>query len=173
MLIWSVLRTAKGYQLLLGPDLLRVEVPGLAPIVVRRGEVTLVRERKPGLEIHRTSGMRVWVTRGLGGYDEVRDAVLAWSPAGAGPPSPARTWKGIATMVAFVGLFVFPGLSGFTKTLAPSLALAILAAGSGVWLSTVVRELPIKNKGFARAFCLILAASALILQAMRWTPLFR
>ena len=71
-------------------------------------------------------------------------------------------------MVAFVGLGLGSTLSGLVKGPALSGALTVLAAASGVWLWWALRELPIKNKGFMRAFCLILAASALLLNALRW-----
>jgi hypothetical protein len=173
VMLWSVRRAQTSYRLHLGPDWLRIEMNNLAPIEVHRRDVRLVRERVAGLEIHRTGGFPVGVSRGLDGYDQVRDALLAWSPASAGPPSSAWTVKGIANLAAVLGLFGLSGLSYAAKTPAASFTLAGLASVSGVWLWWAFRDLPIKRKGFLRAYWLMAAIGVLFLNLFRWTQPLR
>jgi hypothetical protein len=161
-------RMLKSYRLHLGPDWLRIEMNNLGPIEVHRRDVRLVREGLFGLEIHRTNGFPVGVTRGLDGYDQVRDELLAWSPASAGQPSSKWTVKSIANFAAVLGLFGLSGLSYVAKTPATSFTFAFLASASGVWLWWAFRELPVKKKRFMRAYFLFAAVGVLFLNLFRW-----
>jgi hypothetical protein len=172
LMIVSSRRAIASYRLRLEPDALSIEVAGMLQQRITRSEVRLVRERASGLEIVRTRGLPLGVARSLEGYEEVKAELTTWAPASAPDVSAVRpVIAGVLNVAAILATFVLAPLSGVAKTPRGSLALAFLAAGTAVCTWWFFRDAPFKFKPLVRGYFLLVAASVIALNVLRWTAL--
>lgn len=162
-------RATRSYRLLLGADWLRIEVDQLLPIEFRRGDVRAVRETRAGLQIYRTKGPCICITRTIDGYLQIRDQVTGWAPPAAAVPS--ERWRTLVSVAAVFGWFGLGGLSSVATTPAPSLLLAGGSAACALWIWWVFRQLPVKRGKLFRGFMLLQAGAIVAFQILRWVAL--